>query len=342
MRQYLDILIHSIMITSFVFVMMLIVEYLNVLTRGKWQEKMASSQWMQYLICALLGATPGCLGAFMTVSMYTHRMLSLGAVVTAMIATSGDEAFVMFAMMPDKALLLTFILAIVGIFAGIITDHLPWKFSKRTLEGDSLEIHVDEEDCECFQSGNILSQVRDLSLARGVLLLAILILISFLFLGALGPAVWNWKKITILILMFISLFIVITVPEHFLEEHLWEHVAKEHTLRIFVWTLGAFIIIHFITNILNMESVIKNNSNVIMMFAGLVGLIPESGPHMFFITLYSKGMVPFSIILASSIVQDGHGMLPLLGHSRRDFIVVKLINLAAGLAVGYAFLLFGL
>ena len=32
--------------------------------------------------------------------MYSHRVLSLGAVVTAMIATSGDEAFVMLAMIP--------------------------------------------------------------------------------------------------------------------------------------------------------------------------------------------------------------------------------------------------
>jgi hypothetical protein len=45
--------------------------------------------------------------------------------------------------------------------------------------------------------------------------------------------------------------------------------------------------------------------------------------------------------MASSIVQDGHGMLPMLAHSRRDFVTVKLINVAAGTLVGAAMLLAG-
>ncbi|HMB15715.1 MAG TPA: hypothetical protein VKN62_05315, partial [Pelovirga sp.] len=59
-------------------------------------------------------------------------------------------------------------------------------------------------------------------------------------------------------------------------------------------------------------------------------------PHLVFLTLYSQGAIPFSILLASSIVQDGHGMLPLLADSRRDFFQVKAINLVIGLGVGLA------
>jgi len=44
--------------------------------------------------------------AFTVVSLHTHRMVGLPALVAVMIATSGDEAFVMFALFPDKALLL--------------------------------------------------------------------------------------------------------------------------------------------------------------------------------------------------------------------------------------------
>ena len=68
--------------------------------------------------------------------------------------------------------------------------------------------------------------------------------------------------------------------------------------------------------------------------AALFGLIPESGPHLLFVTMYDRGIVPLSILVTSSIVQDGHGMLPLLAHSRLDFVKVKAINLAAGLLVG--------
>ncbi|MBW2690526.1 MAG: hypothetical protein JRC99_11415 [Deltaproteobacteria bacterium] len=59
-------------------------------------------------------------------------------------------------------------------------------------------------------------------------------------------------------------------------------------------------------------------------------------PHLVFLTLYTQSAVPFSVLLASSVVQDGHGMLPLLADSRRDFFRVKAINFAVGLALGLA------
>ena len=100
----LDIVKHALMITGFVFVMMLVTEYVNVLTRGSWQQGLSRNRWGQYLLAAFLGATPGCLGAFAVVAMYSHRTLTVGAVVAAMVATSGDEAFVMLAMIPRQGL----------------------------------------------------------------------------------------------------------------------------------------------------------------------------------------------------------------------------------------------
>jgi hypothetical protein len=49
---------------------------------------------------------------------------------------------------------------------------------------------------------------------------------------------------------------------------------------------------------------------------------------------YAEHALPFSIFLASSIVQDGHGMLPLLAESRMDFLKVKSINFLVGLLAG--------
>ena len=69
---------HTLMITAFVGVMMLVIEYVNVLTQGRWQEQLSHRRWGQYLLAAFLGATPGCLGAFAVVAMYSHRNLSLG------------------------------------------------------------------------------------------------------------------------------------------------------------------------------------------------------------------------------------------------------------------------
>jgi len=100
--------IHALMITGFVFMMMLMIEYLNVLSRGFLHQELSSSRLKQYLLASFLGATPGCLGAFAAVTLYSHRVFSMGALVAAMIATSGDEAFIMLSMIPKKALLIFF------------------------------------------------------------------------------------------------------------------------------------------------------------------------------------------------------------------------------------------
>jgi hypothetical protein len=60
-----------------------------------------------------------------------------------------------------------------------------------------------------------------------------------------------------------------------------------------------------------------------------------------FVTLYAQGSIPLSILLASSVVQDGHGMLPMLADSRRAFVLIKAINLTVGLAMGAAALAVG-
>ncbi len=127
-KEFFHLFLNGLMITGFVFVMMVVIEYINVQTKGAWQKNISSSKWKQYLVAAFLGAIPGCLGAFTVVAMFSHRMISFGAIVTTMIATSGDEAFVMFALIPEKAFLLTIILFVIAILAGYLVDK--FKFAK--------------------------------------------------------------------------------------------------------------------------------------------------------------------------------------------------------------------
>lgn len=327
---------HALMITGFVFVMMLVIEYVNVQTRGVWHDSLKKSKWKQYLLSAFLGATPGCLGAFTVVALYSHRIVSFGALVTTMIATSGDEAFVMLAMFPGKAILLTLILFTIGIISGYLSDKfLPLKFLDKEIQLHKLTLH-EEEECICYPpgGGEILTQLRHCSFQRALLIAFLLIFVIGLIFGEMGPQNWNWIRITLLIASSISLFIVITVPEHFLEEHLWKHIVKVHVPRIFMWTFGALLVMHFVAGSLHLEHWIAANKLIILVIACLVGLIPESGPHMIFVTLFAQGAIPFSILIASSIVQDGHGMLPMLAESKRGFISVKLINLLIGFLVG--------
>jgi hypothetical protein len=138
------------------------------------------------------------------------------------------------------------------------------------------------------------------------------------------------------------LFVIITVPEHFLKEHLYKHIIKKHLLRILLWSWAAFILLHFVLSNELMSGIIEKNNYLILLIAVLMGFIPESGPHLVFVTLFAQGMVPFSILIASSISQDGHGMLPLLAESRKSFIKVKAINMLIALLVGAILILSGL
>jgi len=325
---------HALMITGFVGVMMLVIEYVNVLTQGEWQKRISRQRWGQYLLASLLGATPGCLGAFAVVAMYSHRTLSVGAVVAAMIATAGDESFVMFAMIPRTALPLHGILFLLGIVSGALTDGLLGRrlTSKLSCEAD-FAIH-EEERCVCFPRGTILAQWKRCSPTRGTLSVSLALFLLAILAGQIGPPAWNWIRVSLVVVSAVALFIALTVPDHFLEEHLWHHVVRGHVPRIFLWTSGAMLFLHLIVERWQIADTIQQNQWIVLGIAGLVGIIPESGPHLVFVTMFAKGLIPFSILLTSSIVQDGHGMLPLLAHSRRAFVVVKLINLLVGLAVG--------
>jgi hypothetical protein len=337
----LEVAKRSLMITGFVFVMMLAIEYVNTASRGAAQRLLRTGRWRQYLLAAALGATPGCLGAFAVVSLYAHGWLSLGALTACMIATSGDEAFVLLAMSPGMGLLLMVILFVTGLAVAWLTDRL------RLAAGDGpretcaeLVIH-EGKPCGPTSWRAVIGYWRPCSAQRGILVFGLLLFVAAIAVGEVGPKEWSWIRVSLLGASLFAGFVVATVPDHFLEEHLWEHVAKKHLPRIFAWTIAALVATRLITSHAGLGQWMSQNPLTLVLIAALLGIIPESGPHLLFVTLFAEGKVPFSVLLASSIVQDGHGMLPLLGDSLRSFALVKCINLAAGLLLGLTVLACG-
>jgi hypothetical protein len=336
-----DILQHALIITAFVTIMMLLIEYLSVQTRGRWSVVFDRNPLLQILISALLGIVPGCLGVYLVVSLYVHRIFHFAALVTAMIATSGDEAFVMLAMIPGRAILLMGILLLVSLLAGGILHLFPLGKHRMKLEVNLLRLHEQDPECRAFNPAMILPQLRQMSTERAILLIAGGIFLVFLLSGSIGPDHWNWQRVVFLLVISIELFIALTVPDHFLRRHLWDHVIRKHLLRVFGWTFGAFLVIHVGLEFLHFEQWIRDNLWTILFIALLVGLIPESGPHIVFVSLFATGTIPLSILIANSIVQDGHGSLPLLAETRTGFLKMKAVNLLVGLLVGILGLMAG-
>lgn len=333
-------LLESCMITGFVAAMMLLIEYLHVASQGKWSDWLARGRMGQYLLASLLGAMPGCLGAFTVVTMYSHGLVSLGAVVAAMIATSGDEAFVMFALIPQTAFLLTAALFVLALLAAVVVDLFAFRRRAAISPCQSLIVHTGEQSL-CLSASRVLAQWKDCSAARGILTGSLVVFAIAIATGQIGPPAWNCVRASLLAVSAASLFVVVTVPDHFLEEHLWRHVARKHAPRVFLWTLGALAASGPIEHFLKLGGGTTGNHWLLLLMACAIGLIPESGPHLIFVTLYAQNVVPFSVLLASSIVQDGHGMLPMLAHSRRAFITVKGINFLVGFAMGAAVMWLG-
>lgn len=332
-------LTHALVITTFVAVMMVGIEWFNVQTRGTWSALVGRRRWQGLLVGALLGAIPGCLGAFALVSLYGARKVTLGAVVAGMIATSGDETFVMLATIPQEAVAITVGLALLGVVAGALTDVLfPGETASCCEHG--FTVHT-EERCRCWDVHRWVAGWRNPSPHRVLLAAFAVLLLVGLALGQLGPPAWDWERITLMLVVGFGLFVVSTTPDHFVNEHLWRHVARKHVPRILAWTLAALVAVKLLEQVVDVEALIASNPWATLAVAGLVGIVPESGPHLVFVTLYDQGSLPLGILVASSAVQDGHGMLPLLAQSRVDFLKVKAVNLVVGMAVGGAMLLLG-
>jgi len=352
----------SIMITSFVLVMMLIIELLNVKSRGNWAKRLKGSPFLQLVFAAFMGIIPGCLGAYTIVSLYAHGIVKFAALVTVMIATSGDEAFVMFSIIPEAALMINGIIFFIAILVGWILMVFGKRFEFFCVPPGHMVIHEHEVEKVVLKARNVWGNLRNITFTRALLIGGILLFLFALLSGALGHDhagfsivdgkiqqeldmhdhhEFDWVQATFILVSVIALAIFLFASDHFLEDHLWGHVIKKHFLKILLWTLGAMLLVEGFDQFYDVNNWVTENLWLILVIAVLIGIIPESGPHFVFIILFFQGMIPFSILLASSIVQDGHGALPLLAESRKSFLVMKAINVAVGLIAGGVGLLVG-
>ncbi len=340
--EILPVFKHAVMISFFVFVMMLLVDFINIATGGRLSHVLQGGRWRQYVLASFLGSTPGCLGAFMNVTFYVHGMISFGAIVGGMIATSGDEAFVMLAEFPGTAIVLFGLLFVSGIVFAWISDRIITMTGivpcESCSEADCKECLPDADSTgkvrQIFQPGNLTKNFQQLSFARFLLLALIGSYLVLLLSGMIGPSDWNWKRITFVFLSLSSLYISGVSSEHYLHSHIWNHIIKKHMFRVFLWTFGALLFVRWGMSFWNLEVFVREHMIWVLLISALIGIIPESGPHLIFVMLYAQGLIPFSVLFTASFVQDGHGMLPMLSYSIKDSVLIKGFNLVFGVAIG--------
>lgn len=340
----LDVVKNGLLVTGLVMVMMMAIEYINVKSAGKWFASLQKSSIKQVLLASLLGIFPGCAGGFAAVSLYSHRLISIGALVAAMIASSGDEAFVILAMVPKDGAILFGVLLMVAIATGWVVDKLSKKPMSLSCDQE-FEIHPSHCHAqEVDKSENSSAKWKKMVVAAALLFFGIALITGGLEHdhhhhelhegGRFSLLDERWINILFGVIAIVIHILTLRSSNHFVQEHIWNHVIKKHFLSILLWTLGALAVIEVALHYLHVEQWIENNIYLVIVIAALVGIIPESGPHLLFVTLFSSGVVPFSVLLANSISQDGHTALPLLASDKKSFIKTKLINLFVAILVG--------
>ena len=415
------------LITGLVVVMMMMIESLNIESRGMIFKGLRRTKVGQVVVAALLGSVPGCMGGFATVSLYTHRLFSFGALVAMMIASSGDEAFVMLAMIPDKALVIFAVLFVIAVIAGVVVDRIYDRKHKAHCDKHEHEDCGMDAGCETGYMVHECSEEHDhaehkehtnkrhFSWKRISMLVGLALFIAALATGNLGHdhnhgeadlhgsemlqhdrhqheghhnevhahegheghmheglghdghfheghvheglvdhAVESdaaekafhidllsedWMNVLFAGLSVIMLFVLLFASDHFVDEHLWNHIVKKHLPVIFAWTFGVLLVLGVALQYIDIEHWISDNTVLMILLATAIGIIPESGPHLIFVTLYAAGVIPMPVLLASCISQDGHASIPLLAESKKSFAYAKLINCVAALLVGYAAML---
>lgn len=382
-----DVLKNALLITGLVMVMMMMIESVNITSGGRIFRKLGRNRVGNVVLGALLGSIPGCLGGFATVSLYTHRILSFGALIAMMIASSGDEAFVMLAAFPKTALWIFAGLFILAVACGLVVDIFARRKDNSELCGEMQELHA--EDLQGTDTpghehvastehahGTPHTEVhsRHFSWKRILLIIGTVAFITALAGGMLEhehghedapaqniehvhshecthehahdcthdhahePSInlldEQWMNVVFAILSLVIVVVLLRSDDHFVDEHLWHHVIRKHLPTVFGWTFGVLLAMGVTLHFFHVEDWISDNIPLMIVLAALVGLIPESGPHLIFVTLFAGGIVPLPVLVASCISQDGHASLPLLAESKTAFLKAKAINCAVAVVVG--------
>lgn len=274
----------SVSITLLVLLLMAVVESINISSSGRLFKKLHGKPVAELALACLLGAIPGCAGGFVVVSLFTHRLLSFGALIGGMVATFGDEALFLAAESPKQALILTGILFAIGFVVGLVLLKVP-ENKIVTFENHDFVIHEEHRHERPENHGKSFRERLS----------------------------------------------------HYLREHVWEHVIKQHALKLFLYAFGTLLVLGVLNHFVDLQVIMEHNAwtKWLLLFIAVgVGFLPVSGPHLIFVMLFLQGNIPFAVLLANSIAQNGHAGIPLMAQSKRNFLIMKGITMTLGLLIG--------
>lgn len=126
------------------------------------------------------------------------------------------------------------------------------------------------------------------------------------------------------------------------------HNAEE-TAFVITWVFVAFLVYEFSIFLLGggnylvgeeiLTTFMLTTGILTVLIGAVMGIIPGCGPQIIFISLFTKGLIPFAALLANAISQDGDALFPLLAIDRKSALWATVITTIPAIILGLLFYL---
>lgn len=115
------------------------------------------------------------------------------------------------------------------------------------------------------------------------------------------------------------------------------HNAQD-TAFVTTWVFIAYLIynigMYAIGGEAALAQLVSTTGLLSVIIGAAIGLIPGCGPQIIFVTLYTKGIIPFAALLANAISQDGDALFPLLAIDKKSSVLATIITTIPALILG--------
>lgn len=312
---------------------------------------MERARYFQSPIAAFLGALPGCGGAIIVVTQYTRGLVSFGSIVSVLIATMGDAAFLLIAREPKTGLAIMAMGFVLGSVSGWIVDaiHGPG-FLRREAAGRG------EASCDAPVSDEAARREPGLAFAsRGIWLLlagpgavlgvftAMQVSSDWLFgpFAALEPTRWYGLAGGVLCLL---MWTAGKGGSAYMGQHRSDDAALGLAARVIrdtnfvtTWVVLGFVVYALATYMAGsgIESWMKVWAPFVPLMAVLVGFIPGCGPQIVVTTLYLAGAIPLSAQFGNAIANDGDALFPAIALAPRAALLATLYSAVPAVIIAY-------
>lgn len=320
-------------VTSFVAITILIFHLLQK-SHFNLQSFLEKNKKFDILIAAFLGVLPGCGGAIMIMTLYVRKAISFSSVLTTLVATMGDAAFLLIAAKPKAALIilpLTYIVAIItGYIAKIFESLIAPSFVPRTISIEDEIFNKTPTTIYYFW------------------LILIIPGIIFGFYNAFGTNlefnVYGYNLVQFISFFGALLSVLIWLFNPASDVQIAE--CKQTSLRsvvdltcfVTVWVIVAFVSFDLINDFTGgkLFDQISFLGPFVPLAAILVGFIPGCGPQIMITTLYVGGHIPMAAQIGNAISNDGDALFPAMAISPRAAILATVYSAIPAIIVAYA------